>query len=124
MYFFYLQAMSQREKRVVAKPTRYQTTSEEEETPKRRRTTTAPRPTIDQDIHDLRMVLQEQGSTSTQGVPSVSPNISVFQNTDAVNVPVLEGFADPGTSTSARATVIYSQPSQHDTAPTQPPDNV
>ncbi|XP_076666025.1 uncharacterized protein LOC143367755 [Andrena cerasifolii] len=111
--------MSQREKRVVTKPTRYQTTSEEET----ERTSTAPRPPIDQDIHDLRMVLQEQSSTSSHGVPSVNPNISVFQNTYAVSVPVLEGFADPGTSSSARATVIHSEPLQQNTAPTQPPDN-
>ncbi|XP_076674682.1 uncharacterized protein LOC143372424 [Andrena cerasifolii] len=108
--YFYLQAdMDQRGKRVTTKPARYQTTSSEEEAPKRRRTSTAPRPPIDQDIDDLRMVLQEHGSTTSKSVPTVDQsNICIFQDNYAVSVPAPAPFTyhqDPGTS-SARATVI------------------
>ncbi|XP_076664959.1 uncharacterized protein LOC143367219 [Andrena cerasifolii] len=114
--------MSQREKRVVTKPIRYQTTSSEKETPKRRRTSTAPRPTINQDIQDLSIIMQEDGPTTSNGVPTVNSD-NMFQDTYAANVPVFEAFADPGTTSSARATVIHSEPLRHNTASTQPPDN-
>ena len=122
MYFFSLLAgMDRREKRVIVRPTRYQTTSSEEETSKRRRTLTAPLPAIDQDIQDLAIILQEDGPTTSSGVPPVNQDI-MFQDTYAANVPVFEEITDSGTS-SARATVIHSEPLQHDTAPTQPTDN-
>ena len=53
--------MSQREKRVVAKPARYQTTSTEEEVPKKR-TSTVPKQSIERVIQDLKTILQEGNS--------------------------------------------------------------
>ncbi|XP_076676208.1 uncharacterized protein LOC143373147 [Andrena cerasifolii] len=118
--------MDQRGKRVTTKPARYQMTSSEEEAPKRRRTSTAPKPPIDQEIDDLRMVLQEHGSTTSKGVPTVDPsNVYMFQDNYAASVPAPAPFTyhqDPGTS-SARATVIQGESLRHNTAPTQPPDN-
>ncbi|XP_076675666.1 uncharacterized protein LOC143372914 [Andrena cerasifolii] len=72
------------------------------------------------------MVLQEHGSTTSKGVPTVDPsNVYMFQDNYAASVPAPAPFTyhqDPGTS-SARATVIQSEPLRHNTAPTQPPDN-
>ena len=118
--------MDKRGKRAAAKPARYQTTTSEEETPKRQRTSTAPRPSIIEDIQDLREILQvEIPTTSTGFSASNSSNIYMFQETSAASVPAPAAFTchqDPRTS-SAPATVIQRGPLQQIIAQTQPPDN-
>ena len=70
--------MSQREKRVVAKPARYQTTSSEEAGPKKK-TATVQKKSIDQDIQDLMTIVQEYNNQSTSK-DFFTSNVLMLQN--------------------------------------------